>query len=139
MNKKKLDLFKQSQRLPTWMGGFLTQLQMTLIYVGIANIVMIAITMWYTSGHLIVKEYLPFFTIRHFLCLGVLCWGILIFIDYKFVAPAKQRYLNRQVAKHKNPTLELLKRVDRDNKKMSKDIAEIKEALSIKEGINGSR
>ena len=128
---KKKGLFKQSSLLPTWMGGLLIQMQMSLVYVAIANIVMLAVTMWYTSGYQVAQEYLPFFTIRHFLGLGVVCWGLIIFVDFKFIAPAKQRFLNRQAAKHKNPILELIEKMDKDNKEVRKDIVEIKEALNI--------
>ena len=133
-----ISVFKQSQKLPTWIGGFLIQLQMSIVYVGIANIVMIAITMWYTSGHLIAEEYLPFVTLRVFLLFGAACWGMLIFLDYKYIAPAKQRHLNRQAAKHKNPVYELVEKIDKDNEEIRKDIAKIKEALNLQEGVSDS-
>ena len=105
---------------------------MSLIYVGIANITMMAITMWYTSGHLIAEQYLPFVTIRHFLAFGAFCWMVVIFIDFKYIAPARQKWMNRHAAKHKNPILELLQKVDKDNKTMKKDMVEIKKSLNRK-------
>ena len=134
----KISVFKQSQKLPTWIGGFLIQLQMSIVYVGIANIVLIALTFYYTSGHIIAKEYLPFVTLRVFLIFGVVCWGMLIFLDYKYIAPAKQRHLNRQAAKHKNPVYELVEKIDKDNEEIRKDIAKIKEALNLQEGVSDS-
>jgi len=132
----KIDLFKQSKALPTWGGGFLIQLQQSLVYVGILNIFMLAITMWYTAGYEIAQKYLPSVAIWHFLVLLFSGWLTIMFIDYKFFHPARQRYMNKQVAKHKNPAMELLQKLDRDNEDIRKDIAEIKKALDIKENVS---
>lgn len=133
----KAGLFKQSKLLPTWMGGFLIQMQQSLVYVGILNIVMLAVTMWYTAGYGIVQKYLPFVSIWHFLTILAFGWLTIMFIDYKYLHPTRQRHLNRQVAKHKNPAMELLEKAAIVNENMQKDIAEIKKALNIPDGRNG--
>ena len=133
----KSDLFRQNKSLPNWLGGFLIQLQQSLVYVGIFNIVMLAITMWYTAGYEIVNKYLPAVNIGHFLIVIASGWLIIIFVDYKYLTPTRLRYQNRQVAKHKNPAMELLQKVDRDNEKLHKDIEAIKKALNIEENTNG--
>jgi len=135
----KIELFKQSKILPTWSGGFLIQLQQSLVYVGICNIVMIAITMWYTAGYEITQKYLPSISIWHFLILLMSGWLTVMFIDYKFLHPARQRYMNKQVAKHKNPAMELLQKVDRDNEDIRKGIAKINKTLGIKENVGAKR
>ena len=130
-----MKLFKQSTILPTWIGAIFVQLQMSLLYVGIANIFMLAITMWYTAGHQIAEKYVPFITTPwQVIIILVIGWSVVIYYDYKFIIPAKQRYLNQQAAKHKNIVLELLEKMDKDNNVMRADIAKIKETLGIKDG-----
>lgn len=135
MNKS--GLFKQSKLLPTWMGGFLIQMQQSLVYVGMLNIIMLAITMWYTAGYDIVQKYLPSVSIWHFLTGLAFGWLTIMFIDYKYLHPTRQKHQNRQVAKHKNPAMELLQKADADNENMKKDIAQIKKALNISDDRNG--
>lgn len=128
-------LFKQSSIVPTWIGAIFSQLQMSLMYVGIANIFMLSVTMWYTAGQDIAQKYVPFITSTwQILVMLVVGWSIVIFFDYKFIIPAKQRHLNRQAAKHKNIVLELLEKMDKDNNAMRADIAKIKETLGIEDG-----
>ena len=138
MSISKTGLFGQSNLLPTWTGGFLIQMQQSLVYVGILNIIMLAITMWYTAGYEIVQKYLPFVSIWHFLIVLATGWAIIMLIDYKFLAPVRQRWMNRHVAKHKNPTLELLQKVDADNKKARLDIAKIKKVLNIEDSSDAT-
>lgn len=133
MGMNKTGLFKQSQLLPTWTGGFLIQMQQSLVYVGILNIVMLAVTMWYTAGYGIVQKYLPSISIWHFLTGLALGWLTIMFIDYKYLQAARWRHQNRQVAKHKNPAMKLLQKAAIVNEKMQKDIAQIKKALKIKD------
>ena len=133
----KSDLFRQNKSLPNWLGGFLIQLQQSLVYVGIFNIVMLAITMWYTAGYEIVQKYLPAVNIGHFLIAIASGWLTIIFINYKYLTPTRLRYQNRQVAKHKNPDMKLLQKIDRDNANIRKDIAALKKTLKIEENTNG--
>jgi len=128
---------KQSTLLPTWLGGILTQLQMSLMYVGMANIFMLAITMWYTKGADIVQRFMPSFEIYHFLLLLVLGWATVMLVDFKYLTPVRTRFLNRQTSKHKNPVFELLEKVAIKQGKMEKDIAKIKKELNIGEVDNG--
>jgi len=129
MFRGKFSFFKQSKILPTWLGGFLIQLQQSLVYVGILNIAMLAITMWYTAGYEIVQNYLPSISLYHFLIVLALGWLTVMFIDFRYLHPTRQRYMNKQVAKHKNPAMELLQKVDKDHEAMRNDIADIKKAI----------
>ena len=127
-------LFKQSQILPTWIGAIFVQLQQTLMYVGIANIFMIAVTLWYTAGHDLAARFVPFITaVWQVLIILVLAWAMVILINWKYIIPAKQRHTNSQAVVHENPMVTTLNKLAEKQDMMCKDMIEIKTKLGIEE------
>jgi len=119
-------ILKQSNWIPTWLGGFLIQLQQSLVYVALANVAMLAVTMWYSAGFEISQKYLPILTIWHFLLIIVVGWMLLIFIDYKYLTPARMRFSNKQAVVHTNPNTLMLETLIEEAKILKADNVELK-------------
>lgn len=130
-------LFKQSDSLPTWIGAIVAQLQQSLMYIGIANIFMLAVTMWYTAGAGLAARFVPFITaVWQLLIIVVIGWAVVILLNWKYIMPAKQRHLNSQTVVHENPMVAQLREMEAKQAEIHKDIAEIKKTLGIKESTN---
>ena len=133
-------ILKQSDTLPTWIGAIFTQIQMSLMYVGIGNIFMLAVTMWYTAGHDLAARYAPFITaVWQVLIIVIVVWGTVILLNWKYVIPAKQRHMNDQVVVHANPSWDLLQAIEKEQKSQGREMAEIKRLLETKEPCDGTK
>ena len=131
MRFSKFWIFRQSDILPDWAGGFLVQLQQSLVYVGIANVVMLIFTTWYTAGISLTKQYASFLSLWHIVLAGIILWLAVVVLDRKYFAPARQRYMNSHAVIHKNPSMDLLRKMEAQLVAQDKRLENIEKMLLI--------
>lgn len=99
----------KQRHIPPWVGAIMVQLQNGLFYYGIITAVLSSLTLWALAGPS-VQIVLPWVTYWHFLGLGVIGLLIILVLDYIFIYPVRQRFINEQACKHVNPAMiEILK------------------------------
>lgn len=105
-------------KIAPWVGVVLVQLSNGFFYVGIINTAMLSITLWATAGPMI-KEVLPWINYWYFLLAGVLFLVVVLILDYVFLYPVRQKFINEQACKHENPAMEELRKHTRWLKQLS--------------------
>ena len=113
-----------------WLGGFQIQLIYSQsYYISFINSGFMACMFWYTTAGPSIRPYAPWI---QFWMFGLLMISVVISVmvlDYVFIYPSRQGYLNQQAYKHVNP-------VAYDLQKLKIDIDRIKEKLGIEDEPN---
>lgn len=116
-------LLKQVKGKPSWWGALQVQMTNSFFYLSLYNTMALTITVWYTAGHEIAQKYAPWFNFWLFLAFGFVGWCLLMFVDYKFLLPARTGFINLQSCKHQNPAMEALERLEADVLKIKQRLA----------------
>lgn len=115
-----------------WLGAILVQWQQSMAYLALYSTTMILMSLWSTWGKF-AQAYAPWLNFPLFMLIGGLGGVSLVtlvgFLDYKFMYPSRQAFLNEQACKHENPAMDSLFRIEANQKAMAAELAEIKEAL----------
>ncbi len=117
-------LLRQSRSVPQWMGALQVQIMNSMFYVNLVSMGMMILTFWYTAGYQIKDRYLPWLEIWMFIAAAVIVVSLVMLLDYLFILPVRTAFNSQQSAKHNNPAMESLIRLEAD-------IAKIKAKLEI--------
>lgn len=110
----------QQVKIPSWVGAIQVQLTNSFFYVSAISLGMQATTLWAVAGPSIQAVWPPArFWMLVLLAFGVLC--LIMVLDYKFIYPVRQAFINEQACKHTNPAMELLLKMD---EKLDKTVKE---------------
>lgn len=119
MNEK---VMRQS-KMPAWIGAFQVQVMNSFFYLNLISSAMMILTFWYTAGYQIADKYFPWLSLRMFVLVVIILFGLIMFIDYKFILPSRQAFINNQSFKHENEAMiairdiqERLKRIEESQK-----------------------
>jgi hypothetical protein len=114
-----------------WLGAFLVQLSNSFFYVSILNTGLLALTFWSTSGVSLAKTYAPWLTLWYFLAIVIGVFSLIMFLDYKFMYPSRQAFINEQACKHSNPAMDELLAIRKENADIKAKLEEL-----LKERVN---
>lgn len=106
-----------------WLGALRSQVANTQFYIGFVQFGLVAITAYHTTLGGWFNIYFPWVTPVVFVLLGVLLYGIIMLLDYKFVLPSLVAFGNRQSYAHENPVKEDLVRVLKELEYLKKESA----------------
>lgn len=118
-----MDLVKQTKS-NLWLGALQVQVSNSFFYLNMISTGMMILTFWYTAGYQIQGKYLPWLTLWLFIGVVAVAFAAVMVLDYKFVYPSRQAFVNEQACKHNNPWMDEIMEV-------RKDIAKIKAKLEI--------
>jgi len=107
-------------KMPSWFGAIQVQLTNSFFYISLINTVMLSVTLWAATGPSI-QRVCPWASYWLFILIGIIIVITIMLLDYKFMYPTRQAFLNEQACKHTNPAMELLIVMD-------KKLDEIKES-----------
>jgi hypothetical protein len=114
-----MSILKQG-KAPRWMGALQVQMSNSNYYMVYYSQAMMAATFWFTAGSPTVEKYAPWISFWMFLLFLVSSVVVLLFFDYKFMLPARQRFQNEQSWKHYNPWMAEIKILQDDMKLIKK-------------------
>lgn len=110
-----------------WLGALQIQLVYSQsYYTSYINYIFMGTMFWYTTLAPIMRPYLPWIQFWMFVLLMISVIITFMIVDYKFIYPSRQGYLNRQAYKHVNP-------VAYDLQDIKADIQKIKQKLGIED------
>ena len=107
-------------------GEVQVQITNSFFYLSVVNSIMQSVTLWATAGPSI-QRVIPWASYWLFISLGAILVITVMVLDYKFMYPTRQAFLNTQACKHTNPAMELLWEMD-------KKLDELKESENKKSG-----
>ena len=113
----------QQVKIPGWVGAIQVQLTNSFFYIALLNTAMLSVTLWATTGPSIQAK-LPWADFWMLLVVGFLVVCGVMILDYKFMYPVRQAFINEQACKHTNPAMLLLFEMD---KKLDRIIEQAKE------------
>ena len=109
---------KQAKAI-TKLGGFQVQLQASMgHYLVYINLMFVGMMFWYTTAGPAVRPYLPWISFWMFASLMLVLIATLMIVDYKFMYPSRQGFLNKQVYKHENPIVKDIQKLIKNQKKI---------------------
>lgn len=116
------NLLKQSKSMPAWVGALQVQISNSMFYLSLISTGMMVLTFWYTAGYQIQQTYLLWLDLWIFILVVIAVLIMVMILDYTFVYPARQKFLNIQSCKHENPAMiEILE--------LRKEVSDIKRLL----------
>ncbi len=92
-------------KIPTWIGVVQVQLTNSFFYISLINTLMLSITMWANVGPSIQEVWAPA-SYWMMLVIGFIVVCTIMLLDYKFMYPVRQAFVNEQACKHENPAME---------------------------------
>jgi len=98
--------------MPRWIGAIQVQLTNSFFYMSLINTAMLSVTMWALVAPSI-RLVLPWAKYWLFACIGVAIVSTIMLLDYKFLYPTRQGFINEQACKHTNPAMEELLSISR--------------------------
>ncbi len=107
-------------KIPGWAGAIQVQLTNSFFYVSVFSIVIQSLTLWTVAKEDII-EMVPWANYWLFLGMSLLFLITIMLVDYKFMYPTRQAFLNEQACKHANPAMALLWSMDKKLDKIIKD------------------
>lgn len=117
----------QQVKIPSWIGAIQVQLTNSFFYISLLNTAMLSVTLWALIGPSI-QEVWPWARFWMLILIGVCVICGVMALDYKFMYPVRQAFINEQACKHTNPAMEELLRISarltRIEKKLGIDIDE---------------
>jgi type III secretory pathway component EscU len=109
-------------KIPKWIGAFQVQVTNSMFYLSLFNTAMLMVTFWFTSGYQVSERYLSFMNLWLFLILVIVLFAIIAIIDYKFIYPSRQAFVNEQACKHENPAMNELAAIRSELKELREEI-----------------
>ena len=108
-------------KLPSFVGAVLVQYSYSSAHIGVLSMAMLSVTLWALVGPS-VQNAVPWVEYWHFTIAGLITITTIMLVDYIFLYPTRQAYLNKQAVKHANPAyreiMRLHKRLDAIEKKL---------------------
>jgi hypothetical protein len=92
---------------------------------------MTAMTFWATYGQEAARMYAPWFGQLHLVGVGIGFIVVVMLLDYIFVYPSRQAFLNEQSCKHENPAMDSLYRIEVKLADLENQIKELKERKDV--------
>lgn len=102
----------QQVKIPGWVGVIQVQLTNSFFYISLLNTSMLSIALWALIGPSI-QEVCPWARFWMLILVGVFVVSGVMVLDYKFMYPVRQAFINEQACKHTNPAMELLLEMDK--------------------------
>lgn len=102
----------QQVKIPSWVGIIQVQLTNSFFYIALLNTAMLSVTLWATAGPSI-QAVLPWARFWMLALIGIVVVSGVMVLDYKFMYPVRQAFINEQACKHTNPAMELLLKMDK--------------------------
>lgn len=99
-------------KIPGWVGVIQVQLTNSFFYISLLNTAMLSVTLWATVGPSIQVVW-PAARFWMFALLGFLLVCGIMLLDYKFMYPVRQGFINEQACKHENPAMEELLKISK--------------------------
>ena len=121
----KSSLLNQSKR-NSWLGGLQVQVGNSLFYVNIISTSMAILTFWYTAGYQIHDRYAQWFTLWLFIGVVILAMAVLMVLDFKYVYPSRQAFVNEQACKHDNPAMDLMEATLKEVQELRAEVKALK-------------
>lgn len=110
-----------------WLGALQVQLSNSMsFYLTYWNIALMAMMFWYTTAAPNIRPIVPWASFWMFAAIALLGVAIVMLLDFKFIYPSRQAFLNKQSYKHRNPAVA-------DLQKILKDLKAIKQKLGMEE------
>lgn len=117
---------KQAKIFPL-VGALQVQVQNSMFYITFINVFMLASTFWFTTGAPFVQIHnIKWFTFWHLMAIGVIGFLVVMLLDYKFMYPSRQAFVNKQSTIHANPAMDALLEVKDDIKAIKKQLEDRK-------------
>jgi hypothetical protein len=113
--------FEQRMIRARWIGALQVQFMNSAFYINMVNTLMLAATFWYTSAYRI-QRVAEWVNIWVFLGVAVAGFAILMLVDFKYILPVRQAFLNKQAYKHENEALFILKELQADMTKVKREL-----------------
>lgn len=110
-------------RTGSYIGAFMTTVSQSMIFLSIANTVMLMATFYNTSSGTLLRWF-PWLSFWVFLAIMVAGSAVVLLLTYTVYQPSYMEFFLTQSWKHNNPTRDKLMEMDRD-------IKAIKKALGI--------
>lgn len=103
----------------TWIGAFQVQLSTSMShYIVYMNMGLVGMMFWHTTGRPNLEPYFPWIDFWMFASFMLVFVAVLGILDYKFVYPSRQGFLNREVYKHKNLVVADIQKILENQKKI---------------------
>lgn len=110
-------------KVKTWLGGFQVQLSTSMShYMVYINMSLVGMMFWYTTAAPALRPYAPWVSWWMFATIMLILVVSLMLIDYKYMLSSRQGFLNRQAYKHKNPLVYDIERMEKNLKKLMKEM-----------------
>lgn len=97
----------QQVKIPSWVGAIQVQLTNSFFYIALLNTAMLSVTLWATTGPSIQAVW-PWARFWMLILIGVIVVCGVMILDYRFMYPVRQAFINIQACKHTNPAMEIL-------------------------------
>ena len=86
------------------------------------NMSFVGMMFWYTTAAPALRPYLPWVSWWMFASIMLALVISLMMLDYKYMLSSRQGFLNRQAYKHKNPLVYDIERMEKNLKKLMKEM-----------------
>jgi len=107
----------------TKLGGFQVQLSTSMsYYVLYINLMFVGMMFWHTTAAPNLRPYAPWVDFWMFASFMLILVAALMILDYKFIYPSRQGFLNKQAYKHDNPAVADLQNILKNQKKIMKKL-----------------
>jgi len=109
-----------------WLGAFVVQISNGLFYVSLTSTLMVALTFWNTTGGALAHKYIPWLNLLEFLIFLGCFLIVLMMLDFKFVYPSRAGFTNEQACKAKNPAMDIMNQLVKENAALKKQIEDLR-------------
>lgn len=99
-------------KIPAWVGAFQVQLTNSFFYITLFNTAMLSVTAWGSVGPSIQVAW-PWAKFWMFAVLAFVVLIVIMLLDYRFMYPVRQGFINEQACKHENPAMDELWSISR--------------------------
>ncbi len=107
----------------TWLGGLQVQLSLSMsYYIVYINLSLMGMMFWYTTAAPIIQPYIPWASFWMFGVFMLLVVSIVMIVDYKYMYPSRQGFLNKQAYKHANPIVGDVQKLLKNQKKIMRKL-----------------
>jgi hypothetical protein len=114
-------ILKQSGTVE-WLGALQVQVSNSMFYMSMVSTGMMILTFWYTAGYQIQQQYLKWLTLGWFIAFVVVLFGLVMFIDYKWILPSRMAFVNKQAYKHENQAMDEILAIHKEIKEIEKKL-----------------
>jgi len=89
-------------------------------YLSMMNMTFVGLMFWYTTAGPNIRPYLPWVSFWIFAALIATVVVTVMILDYKFVYPSRQGFLNLQATRHPNPAMDELRIIRKKLERLEK-------------------